>query len=86
MAIVSTLVSLDSNIYHLRSAFNLSQADIVFEEFATGKQISSQLVESNRQQYLKDHKLLHNMDAHIDYHHHYLTKTRKVISCSGEYV
>jgi len=38
MAIVSTLVSLDWNIYHLCSAFNLSQADVVFEEFATGEQ------------------------------------------------
>jgi len=75
MAIVSALVSLDLNIWHLRSAFNLSQADVVFEEFATGEQISSRLVESNRQQYLKDHKLIHSMDTHTDYHHHYLTKT-----------
>jgi lipid A disaccharide synthetase len=74
MAIVSTLVSLDLNIWHLRSAFNLSQADVIFKEFTT-RQISSQLIESSCQQYLKDHKLLHNMDTHTDYHHHYLTKT-----------
>jgi len=59
------------------------KTDIVLSELVTGEHVAVRLNETHRTMYIEEHKLVHKMYDHKDYHHYFLHRILKKISNTG---
>jgi hypothetical protein len=59
------------------------KVESTFNELETGIHTPIRLNDTHRAMYVKDHKLVHQMNDHTDYHHHFLSAILTKISATG---